>query len=1007
MSGDAADGDRADAVAISAALLGLLSHAADPDAALAGLHAVVESLPGLVPDIADAMRRTDIGADALVRVLGASDAMATLMRTRPRLVRACLETSADTTLPDRTSARAAMLGAVGADPESTAPVAGEPLTDGTRHLRERYHELLAGIMARDLLSADPEAAQPEMSLALSDLADAALESALAIARREVPGSAGCRFAIIGMGKLGARELNYVSDVDLIYVVEPAGSEDAPGLSRVGTRMSLILQRICQSVMPGVAEPALWQIDGGLRPEGKDGPLVRRLDSHLEYYARWAESWEFQALLKARAAAGDPDLGADYVRRTRPLVWSASSRENFVNDCQAMRRRVEDLIPRALQDREVKLGRGGLRDVEFTVQMLQLVHGRTDESLRVPGTLGALKALSDGGYVSRRQAARLAGDYRFERVIEHRQQMWMLQRTHLFPDLGGANRGGLDRKRDATVEELGRNRELRRLARAFGLLPERLLERYDDARREVRRLHMEIYYRPMLPISAQAGEDAFSLDADAARVRLASVGFGDPDAAMRHMRALTAGVSRAARINRILLPAVLQWLGEGQNPDMGLLVWRRLEELFGTDSDYLGFLRDSPSAARRLCHILADSRFLGQALTKSIESVTWLGDDALLRPRTRKSLDVQCRAMLDRSVDSLADFATSLRAMRRQEIERIGLSWLSGVMDDDDCLEALTDVTDAIVDAALAWAREDCVRLAMGRAAEVSVIGMGRYGGRELNFSSDVDAILIYRPTPGHGDAEANSFARAVVDRLRSILQGAVSLEPRIDLDLDLRPEGRDGPLVRSLDSCAEYYASWASTWEHQALIRARHAAGDPELSGEFLERVADPLRFPTTPLDDEQIGQIRRLKARMEGERLPRGVRRDRHLKLGRGGLSDVEWTVQLLQLLHAGDMPSLRTGSTMQALDALVDAGIVSGGDREVLRAAWRTCTAARNASYLWTGRIQQADVLPDDRYSLAGIAVCLGYPPHHGQTFDNDLMSRMRRSREVVMRLFYGEDS
>ena len=985
-------------------LIRILTATCDPDMALRNVTDVMESLR----DVGRTAPLTSQEFDGLLRVLGASSTMAMMMRNRPDLVLSVLNVSHDGSHSGRLVADAVtrnLMTAVGADSSSGYAVSGLDLTTAARNLRREYHRRLAAIMAWDLLAADPMDVQPMISAALSDLADATLDAALAIARGSTADSSMCRFAVIGMGKLGAQELNYVSDVDLIYVVEPAdGTTDVQKALRVGARMALTLQRVCQSVIPGVDEPTLWQIDTALRPEGKDGPLVRRLDSHLDYYRRWAESWEFQALLKARCVAGDRDLGRDYVDGTRPLVWSASTRRNFVNDCQEMRRRVESLIPEDLRDREIKLGCGGLRDVEFTVQMLQLVHGRTDDGLRVAGTLHALRVLSEGGYVSRKQARELADDYRFERVLEHRQQMWSLKRTHLFPDLGQGNRGGLDRKREVTTDLLDHNDELRRLSRAFSLRPEELLERFDRTRREVRHLHMEIYYRPMLPITAQRDSDAFSLNDAAVHDRLRSIGFEDPSAAIRHMDALTAGLSRAAKINRILLPAVLEWLGQGQNPDMGLLNWRRLEEHFGSDREYLGFLRDSPSAAQRLCHILADSRFLGDALNKSAESITWLGDDALLTPRSRGSLDVQCRAAVDRSPDDLADVAMSLRMMRRREIERIGLAWISHVMSDEDCLTALTEVTDSLIDAALSWSCSDVAGSSERRPASVSVIGMGRYGGRELNFSSDADAIIIYRPEPGASDSDASEYARGVVDRLRTILQGPMTTEPAISLDLSLRPEGRNGPLVRSLESCAEYYSSWSSVWEHQALIRARHTAGDRDLSADFLSRVADPLRFPAVPPDEENVAEIRRLKARMERERLPRGVRRDRHLKLGLGGLSDVEWTVQLLQLRHAGHEPALRTGSTMTALDALVSLGLIGEGDGTILRNSWRLCTAARNANYLWTGRTSQADVLPDDRYSLAGVASCMGYPPHHGQQFDNDVMSAMRRCREVARRLFYG---
>lgn len=216
-------------------------------------------------------------------------------------------------------------------------------------------------------------------------------------------------------------------------------------------------------------------------------------------------------------------------------------------------------------------------------------------------------------------------------MEHRQQIWSLKRTHLFPDLGRASVGGLEKKRDIDVDELNQNQELRRLARAFGLHPEELVDKYDDTRREVRHLHLDIYYRPMLPVNAQMENDQIVLSVEAAQERFESIGFGDPDAAIRHVQALTAGVGRAAKINRIILPAVLQWLGEGQNPDMGLLNWRKLEENFGTESGYLGFLRDSTSAAQRLAHILSNSRFLGDALNKSVESISGLATTTICRP----------------------------------------------------------------------------------------------------------------------------------------------------------------------------------------------------------------------------------------------------------------------------------------------------------------------------------------------------------------------------------------
>lgn len=992
----------------------------DPDSALLSLQDLSEAYPEIINNISTSNSQVSDSLTSLMQVLGASNALAMLMRTRPNLVKAAANDPNHLFAMTREERVKDLLEAIQA---YTATVVSSESSDSNTiyltslgfaqavsALRARYREHVAAIMAADLASADPVEVQPDISRKLSDAADAVLEAALSISRGQVTGSSACRFAIIAMGKLGAQEINYVSDIDLIYVVEPAdlsNKQNQDAALRVGVSMAMVLQKVCQSVVMGSVEPPLWQIDTALRPEGKDGPLVRRLDSHREYYEKWASSWEFQALLKSRPAAGDTDLGKAYRDMVEPFIWKASGREHFVADCQHMRQRVESLIPASQRDLDMKLGKGGLRDVEFTVQMLQLVHGSEDESLRVRDTISALQALAQGGYVSRSQAALLAEHYRFERVLEHRQQMWSMHRTHLFPDLGAQGNGGLDRARTISTEQLNNNEQICRLARAVRLRPEELVARFDKARREIRHLHKDIYYRPMLPINAQTDADPIVLSPEAARARFASIGFADARAAQLHVEALTEGLSRAAKIHRILLPAVLKWLGDGQNPDMGLLAWRRLAERFGGKNTYLGFLRDSPSAAQRLCHVLADSRYLGDAMMQSMQSITWLGDDEALSARDRASLDMQTSAMVARYASNIADFAQSLRALRRQEIERVALAWMCGLIDDDTSMLAMSDVFDAILDATLQWSMREAVSVMNLNApqAEIAIIALGRYGGKEVNFCSDADIMVIYKPVGEDCDLNAaHRFAQKTVDILRNILQGPLTLEPKIMVDLDLRPEGKDGPLVRSLESCEKYYRQWASTWEHQALLRARFAAGSKELADALLNGVVNELRYAANPLSESQLAEIRKLKARMEAERLPRGVSRDRHLKLGRGGLSDVEWTVQLMQLQYASKHESLRVVGTMQALKALQSEHFISDEDTEVLSRCWHMCSAVRNANFLWSGSMARADIIPTDSYSLGGIATYLGYEPNQGRVFENDLLATMRQCREIMSRLFYG---
>lgn len=348
--------------------------------------------------------------DRLLGVLGASEALGDHLARHPADWHALVTYEAADLHPGV------------ADFERELAAADEPDT-----LRAAYRRCLLGIAARDVCGTSDLV---RTAAELADLATATLRAALAIAAAEAPqDAAAARLAVIGMGKCGGHELNYVSDVDVIFVAEPVEGVEEVEAVRAATRLAARMMRVCSDT---TAEGTIWPVDANLRPEGKNGPLVRTLSSHLVYYARWAKTWEFQALLKARPVAGDAALGAEYVAAIRPLVWQAAEREHFVTDVQQMRRRVVDNIPAAQVERELKLGPGGLRDVEFAVQLLQLVHGRTDTSLRSSTTLTALAELAAGGYVGRADAAALDDAYRFLRLMEHRIQLHKMRRTHLVP-----------------------------------------------------------------------------------------------------------------------------------------------------------------------------------------------------------------------------------------------------------------------------------------------------------------------------------------------------------------------------------------------------------------------------------------------------------------------------------------------------------------------------------------------------------------------------------------------
>ncbi|HEV7145761.1 MAG TPA: bifunctional [glutamine synthetase] adenylyltransferase/[glutamine synthetase]-adenylyl-L-tyrosine phosphorylase [Pedococcus sp.] len=971
-----------------------LAVVADPDLALLSLVRLMDALRRSEPSRRDAesgagrevsgliaaLRHPGPARDRLLAVLGASSALGDHLVTHPEHWRSVAD--AAPMLPEQrvrelVKAVSAAIEAVDVNGE-TVRASGE--TAAYDALRIGYRRQLLGISALDLTSPEPMGALPAAARGLADLAEAALEAALVIARAEVGDEAElCDFAVIGMGKTGGRELNYVSDVDVIFVAEPRPGVDEATAITAATALATHLMRACAT---STGQGTLWPVDAALRPEGKNGPLVRTIESHRLYYERWAKTWEFQALLKARPVAGDRTLAQAYLDAVRPMVWQAASREHFVEDVQAMRRRVEQHVPPAEADRQLKLGPGGLRDVEFSVQLLQLVHGRSDDSLRSGTTLEALEALAQGGYVGREDAATLEAAYRLLRTLEHRIQLFRLRRTHLMP----------------TAEP-----DLRRLGRALGHRSDpakAVVAQWQAQAREVRRIHERLFYRPLLAAVARLSSTDARLAPDAAKDRLAALGFRDPAGAIRHLEALTSGVSRRAAIQRTLLPVMLGWFADEADPDGGLLAFRKVSEELGSTHWYLRLLRDEGSAAERLAHTLARSRYAADLLMGAPDAVAMLGDAGGLAPRSRPDLLRRMAAAASRQ-DEPDRAVRAARAIRRQELFRVAVADLSGELDLHGVGVALTDLTAALIDAALGVAMRTVEeRSGAELVTRVLVVGMGRLGGQELGYGSDADVIFVHDPDNGADEGLAQDQALAVVQELRRLL-GSAGPDPQLGLDADLRPEGKNGPLVRSLASYRAYYERWSLTWESQALLRATPIAGDEDLGRRFVELI-DPLRWPQAGLTATQVREIRTLKARMEAERLPRGADPKSHFKLGRGGLSDVEWTVQLLQLRHAHAEPSLRTTDTLAALGAAVEAGLIRSGQAQALRESWVLASELRNAAMLLRGRA--ADAVPSDLRIADGMCRILGGEPGSGAHLAERYFRVARRARAVTEAVFYG---
>jgi len=989
-------------------LIDALSNAADPDLALAALTRMPRDA-----ELARALAEDPRLRGRLAAVLGASAALGDHLARHPEHWRV-LAGADDLPAPAAEQVRAELLNAVGARPEDPEPVAGAvggsaPAggavagraapggTDGggpAAELRVAYRRRLLALAARDLTG---EASLDQVAAELADLAAAALEAALAIARAGLPhGSVPCRLAVIAMGKCGARELNYASDVDVIFVAEPVGPGPAAdggesAALRTATQLAAGLIQVCSQSTP---EGALFPVDPNLRPEGRSGPLVRTLASHRAYYQRWAQTWEFQALLKARPVAGDAALGAAYAAAMGPLVWQAAQRENFVSDVQAMRRRVIGNLPPSVASRQLKLGPGGLRDIEFAVQLLQLVHGRVDESLREPATLPALAMLAAGGYIGRPDAADLASAYLFLRTVEHLLQLRNLRRTHTLPE------------DPAALRMLGRALRVAShgAVEGTGGVPvrpdpaEELLARWREHAGQVQRLHQKLFYRPLLDAVARLPGEAARLTPQAAEARLEALGYADPAGALRHIGALTAGVSRRAAIQRTLLPLMLEWFADAPDPDAGLLAFRQVSDALGQTPWYLRLLRDDMTVAQRMARLLASSRYAVGLLLRQPETVDLLVNDSRLEPRDRAALQAEAAALAARHTQA-EDAVAAVRALRRRELLRTAMADLLIRPGPEQTGEALTTVAAVTIESALHAAIKS-VAARGGFPTTICVIAMGRFGGHESGYGSDADVMFVHDPLPGADEREATEAAHAAAEELRALL-ARPGLDPPLTIDPALRPEGRQGPLVRTLASYRAYYQRWSGPWESQALLRAEPVAGDTELGGRFTV-LADEIRYPDGGIPEASILDIRRLKARMEAERMPRGVDPALHLKLGPGGLSDVEWVVQLIQLRHAGAVPGLRTTRTLAGLAAAAKAGLVTPEDAAVLARAWRLASQIRDAVVLVRGRA--ADVLPARAAELAAVASVLGYPSGGAQDLMQDYRQAARRARAAMERLFYG---
>ena len=825
-----------------------------------------------------------------------------------------------------------------------------------RGLRRWKRQQLLRIAVRDLLGL---AELPAVGRELAALAEGCLQAALGLARTQA-GSSDVRVAVIGMGKLGGGELNYSSDVDVLFVHD-GKSTDA--------------ERIARNLLTTMAQPTpygiVFRTDADLRPEGRAGPLSRSLDAYRAYWDKYALTWEFQALIKARPVAGDAGLGQAFIEAADPHVWPDRLDPDAVREVRMMKARAEEEVSKkGLTEREIKKGRGGLRDIEFAVQLLQLVHARHDPGIRSPNTLEALEQLGQSGYVDTTQVRTLEAAYRFLRTVEHRLQLVDEAQVHALPS-------------DAESRT--------HLARVLGYRDDgtsTALDQFGAAHRrhqsQVRSIHEKLFFRPLLEAIAGTGP----LSQEAAEERLAAFGFVDVAHTRAALAELTTGLSRRSQLMGQLFPLLLEWLSETPDPDLGLLQLRRLAEGRARSGALAVAFREAPGAAERVCRLLGSSRLVGDALRRHPEFVPSLAENEVLaRCKSREELVAEALGTLAWRAGT-EERQEGVRRFKRRELLRIASRDLLGFAPVEAIAEDLANLADACVEATL---RD------LNPSVPFAVIGMGRLGGRELSYASDIDVLFVYE---GSGAADFDVAEKTATRMISGI--GATTAEGQtFRIDANLRPEGKQGPLARSLDGYRSYYDRWALTWEFQSLLKARPMAGNLELAERFCEMVEPSVYRDPFPLDS--IREVRRMKARIERERIPPGEDPQFHLKLGRGSLSDVEWTVQLLQLIHGAGDPALRTTSTVDGLARLTARGHLDPLDAEALQLAYRFCERARNLRYLLTGA--PGDSLPTDGAEAERLARLLGYTHRPVTSLRDDYRRLTCRARAVVERIFYGQ--
>jgi glutamate-ammonia-ligase adenylyltransferase len=960
-----------------------LAAAADPALAVTGLGRVAEEQPDAVAAACRDARR----ASNLVTLLGASPLVTRLLIAEPDLWEAALALEA-TPLPVLVP--------------SPLPAAGLGGDDLARVLRLFKRRRIVVIAARDLLDL---ATLGDTTAALSALAEEALEAALTSLRAGLAAEYGdvltaerpVGFVVLGMGKLGGVELNFSSDIDLVYLYERDGESAGGPRGRLSARefFTRLAEGVTRALHRATDEGFVFRVDLRLRPEGTNGPIVNSVANALTYYESWGQTWERAAYLKARPVAGERALGEAFLRDLEPFVYRRYLDYATLEDIKEMKARVESALTAGRSKGvNVKLGQGGIREIEFMIQSLQLVHAGKDERIRERNSLAALRRLADARYLTTDEGERLAAAYRFLRDVEHKIQLVDERQTHVIPE--GAEELHLARRLGYARGDAGDALERFRADRG----------RYMDG---VYSAFTAFFYASRLAIGREADARLTAVlaeldDADATPARLRELGFREIAEARENLRLLRDGApsSRATPRRRKLLlevaPALLGEIARAADPDLALRNMASFLAAIGARSSFLALLAENHRTLRVLVRLFGSSQFLSQILIRHPEMLDSLVRSDLVRVEATKDAMAAELASMLAATQSFEDRLDVLRRFRNEHFLRIGTNDLEGLLDFPAVSSQLSDLADVCLEAVERVAEGE-IRARYARAAppgRFAVVAMGKLGSRELTYNSDLDLIFVYVAEGTAETISVHEYFTRVAQTMLTILQVPTREGGMYKIDTRLRPSGNKGPLVTSLDAFSRYHAESSQLWERQALIKARAVAGDHALMRE-VETIIERFVY-AAPITDAEAAEIHRLRMRMERE-LAGDEQEGFNIKTGRGGMVDVEFLTQMLQLRHGSALPSVRRRATRHALSALAQAGVLPVADAAALAESYaflRTLTHR-----LRIERDQPVEALEREGERLPALARRLGYEGSH-EEIARDLLADYARHREQVRALY-----